>query len=76
MNMTLQRATIVNLIFFEEKAIKDYSAAIRKEDNVQERAILEHILKEEKEHKVELEGMLKRCVTRKGQTDITKLLTL
>lgn len=72
----LQRATIMELLKWERKAVRDYTASMHKTDDEYERKVLNHILDEERDHTVELNGLLKRRINVKGQTDIVNLLSL
>lgn len=70
----IQRATLLKVISHENEAIQDYILLVKLANNEHERHKFKHALKEEREHKVMLENVLKNYVVRKGQTNITDIL--
>jgi len=72
----IQRQTLLKVISHENEAISDYILLVQLADNNSDRQKFEHVLKEEREHKIMLENVLKNYVMKKGQTDITKLLSI
>lgn len=72
----IQRKTLVLGIKDEQDAINFYTTLIELSESEEEINSYIHILEQEKEHKRILEHKLKTYIEKKGQTDITKLLSI
>jgi rubrerythrin len=72
----IQRITLLNGIKAENEAIQYYTNLVKLADTEEDRKDFNHVLKEEKEHKVILVKKLKKYTDKKGQTHITNLLSI
>ncbi len=72
----IQRKTLVIGIKDESAGIEYYGNLIRLADTEEEKNLYRHIQNQEREHKKILEYKLKTFTEKKGQTDITKLLSI
>ena len=71
----IQRKTLLLGIKDEKMGIEYYSNLSKLSENLEEKMLYQHIMNQEKEHLQILEHKLKNFVEKRGQTNITKLLS-